>query len=111
MADGDLIKAIKVNSSCKNAEYTSAKTKEIEDFKLPTQNSLRYISIKDEEYRISHICTYDKRHIVDIVRVSDAHSLGRSLFTNSGFYGSARTSTRAQVQRSVRKLLLDLLNK
>ena len=48
-----------------NAEYISAKTKEINSFKLPKQNDSEYIRIKDVEYRISHESTYDKRHIVN----------------------------------------------
>lgn len=94
-----------------SAEYVSAKTKEINSFKLPKQNDSEYIRIKDVEYRISHQSTYDKRHIVDIVRTSDGYSLGRDVFTNSGSYGMATTRTKSQVQRSVRKVLLDLLNK
>ena len=94
-----------------NAEYISAKTKEINSFKLPKQNDSEYIRINDVEYRISHQSTYDKRHIVDIVRTSDGYSLGRDVFTNSGSYGMAITRTKSQVQKSVRKELLNLLNK
>lgn len=94
-----------------NAEYISAKTKEINSFKLPKQNDSEYIRIKDIEYRISHQSTYDKRHIVDIVRTSDGYSLGREVFTNSGSYGMATTRTKSQVQKAIRKELLRLLNK
>lgn len=94
-----------------NAEYVSAKTKEINSFKLPKQNDSEYIRIKDVEYRISHQSTYDKRHIVDIVRTSDGYSLGREVFTNSGSYGMATTRTKSQVQKAIRKELLGLLNK
>lgn len=94
-----------------NAEYVSAKTKEINSFKLPKQNDSEYIRIKDVEYRISHQSTYDKRHIVDIVRTSDGYSLGRDVFTNSGSYGMATTRTKSQVQKAIRKELLRLLNK
>lgn len=94
-----------------NAEYISAKTKEINSFKLPKQNDSEYIRIKDVEYRISHQSTYDKRHIVDIVRTSDGYSLGRDVFTNSGSYGMATTRTKSQVQKAIRKELLRLLNK
>ena len=94
-----------------NAEYISAKTKEINSFKLPKQNDSEYIRIKDVEYRISHQSTYDKRHIVDIVRTSDGYSFGRDVYTNSGSYGMAITRTKSQVQKSVRKELLNLLNK
>ena len=94
-----------------NAEYVSAKTKEINSFKLPKQNDSEYIRIKDVEYRISHQSTYDKRHIVDIVRTSDGYSLGREVFTNSGSYGMATTRTKSQVQKAIRKELLRLLNK
>lgn len=94
-----------------NAEYISAKTKEINSFKLPKQNDSEYIRIKDVEYRISHQSTYDKRHIVDIVRTSDGYSLGREVFTNSGSYGMATTRTKSQVQKAIRKELLRLLNK
>lgn len=94
-----------------NAEYISAKTKEINSFKLPKQNDSEYIRIKDVEYRISHQNTYDKRHIVDIVRTSDGYSLGRDVFTNSGSYGMATTRTKSQVQKAIRKELLRLLNK
>lgn len=94
-----------------NAEYVDQKTKEINSFKLPKQNDSERISINGEDYRVSHAKTGDGRHIVDIIRTSDGYSLGREVFTKSGSYGSARTSTRAQVQRSVRKVLLDLLNK
>lgn len=93
-----------------NAEYISAKTKEINSFKLPKQNDSEYIRIKDVEYRISHQSTYDKRHIVDIVRTSDGYSLGRDVFTNSGSYGMATTRTKSQVQKAIRKELLRLLN-
>ena len=94
-----------------NAEYVSAKTKEINSFKLPKQNDSEYIRIKDVEYRISHQSTYDKRHIVNIVRTSDGYSLGREVFTNSGSYGMATTRTKSQVQKAIRKELLRLLNK
>lgn len=94
-----------------NAEYVSAKTKEINSFKLPKQNDSEYIRIKDVEYRISHQSTYDKRHIVDIVRTSDGYSLGREVFTNSGSYGMATTRTKSQVQKAIRKELLRLLNR
>lgn len=94
-----------------NAEYVDQKTKEINSFKLPKQNDSERISINGEDYRVSHAKTGDGRHIVDIIRTSDGYSLGREVFTKSGSYGSARTSTRAQVQRSVRKVLPDLLNK
>lgn len=94
-----------------NAEYISAKTKEINSFKLPKQNDSEYIRIKDVEYRISHQSTYEKRHIVDIVRTSDGYSLGRDVFTNSGSYGMATTRTKSQVQKAIRKELLRLLNK
>lgn len=93
-----------------NAEYISAKTKEINSFKLPKQNDSEYIRIKDVEYRISHESTYDKRHIVDIIRTSDGYSLGREVFTNGGSYGMATTYTKSQVQKAVRKELLRLLN-
>ena len=94
-----------------NAEYISAKTKEINSFKLPKQNDSEYIRIKDVEYRISHQSTYDKRHIVDIVRTSDGYSLGRDVFTNTGSYGMATTRTKSQVQKAIREELLRLLNK
>lgn len=94
-----------------NSEYISAKTKEINSFKLPKQNDSEYIRIKDVEYRISHQSTYDKRHIVDIIRTSDGYSLGRDVFTNSGSYGMATTRTKSQVQKAIRKELLRLLNK
>ncbi|WP_337672356.1 hypothetical protein [Prevotella sp.] len=94
-----------------NAEYISAKTKEINSFKLPKQNDSEYISINDVEYRISHQSTYDKRHIVDIVRTSDGYSLGRYVFTNTGSYGMATTRTKSQVQKAIREELLRLLNK
>ena len=101
-----------VSASTKyNAEYVSAKTKEINSFKLPKQNDSEYIRIKDVEYRISHQSTYSKRHIVDIVRTSDGYSLGREVFTNSGSYGMATTRTKSQVQKAIRKELLRLLNK
>ena len=93
-----------------NAEYISAKTKEINSFKLPKQNDSEYIRIKDVEYRISHQSTYDKRHIVDIVRTSDGYSLGRDVFTNTGSYGMATTRTKSQVQKAIREELLRLLN-
>ena len=96
-------------SSKYNAEYISAKTKEINSFKLPKQNDSEYIRIKDVEYRISHQSTYDKRHIVDIVRTSDGYSLGRDVFTNSGSYGMATTRTKSQVQKAIREELLRLL--
>lgn len=91
-------------------EYISAKTKEINSLKLPKQNDSVYVSIKDVEYRISHQVSFDKRHIVDIFRTSDGYSLGRGVFTNSGSYGMATTSTKSQVQKAVRKELLMLLN-
>lgn len=94
-----------------NAEYISAKTKEINSFKLPKPNDAEYIRIKDVEYRIGHLRTYDKRHIVDIVRASDGYSLGREVFTDSGSYGMATTRTKSQVQKTIRKELLRLLNK
>lgn len=94
-----------------NAEYISAKTKEINSFKLPKQNDSEYIRIKDVAYRISHQSTYDKRHIVDIVRTSDGYSFGREVFTNSGSYGMATTKTKSQVQKAIQKELLRLLNK
>ena len=94
-----------------NAEYISAKTKEINSFKLPKQNDSEYIRIKDVEYRISHQSTYDKRHIVDIVRTSDGYSLGRDVFTNTGSYGMATTRTKSEVQKAIQKELLRLLNK
>lgn len=94
-----------------NAEYISAKTKEINSFKLPKPNDAEYIRIKDVEYRIGHLRTYDKRHIVDIVRASDGYSLGREVFTDSGSYGMATTRTKSQVQKAIRKELLRLLNK
>lgn len=93
-----------------NAEYISAKTKEINSFKLPKQNDSEYIRIKDVEYRISHQSTYDKIHIVDIVRTSDGYSLGRDVFTNTGSYGMATTRTKSQVQKAIREELLRLLN-
>lgn len=93
-----------------NADYISAKTKEINSFKLPKQNDSEYIRIKDVEYRISHQSTYDKRHIVDIVRTSDGYSLGRDVFTNTGSYGMATTRTKSQVQKAIREELLRLLN-
>ena len=93
-----------------NAEYISAKTKEINSFKLPKQNDSEYIRIKDVEYRISHQSTYDKRQIVDIVRTSDGYSLGRDVFTNTGSYGMATTRTKSQVQKAIREELLRLLN-
>lgn len=94
-----------------NAEYISAKTKEINSFKLPKQNDSEYIRIKDVEYRISHQSTFAKRHIVDIVRTSDGYSLGRDVFTDSGSYGMATTRTKSQVQKAIREELLRLLNK
>lgn len=94
-----------------NAEYISAKTKEINSFKLPKPNDAEYIRIKDVEYRIGHLRTYDKRHIVDIVRASDGYSLGREVFTDSGSYGMATTRTKSQVQKAIRKELLRLLNR
>lgn len=94
-----------------NAEYISAKTKEINSFKLPKPNDAEYIRIKDVEYRIGHLRTDDKRHIVDIVRASDGYSLGREVFTDSGSYGMATTRTKSQVQKAIRKELLRLLNK
>ena len=93
-----------------NAEYISAKTKEINSFKLPKQNDSEYIRIKDVEYRISHQSTYDKRHIVDIVRTSDGYSLGRDVFTNTGSYGMATTRIKSQVQKAIREEVLRLLN-
>ena len=103
--------AVRVHCTKYSAEYVSAKTKEINSFKLPKQNDSEYIRIKDVEYRISHQSTYDKRHIVDIVRTSDGYSLGRDVFTNSGSYGMATTRTKSQVQKAVQKELLKLLNK
>ena len=94
-----------------NAEYISAKTKEINSFKLPKPNDAEYIRIKDVEYRIGHLRTYDKRHIVDIVRASDGYSLGREVFADSGSYGMATTRTKSQVQKAIRKELLRLLNR
>lgn len=94
-----------------NAEYISAKTKEINSFKLPKPNDAEYIRIKDVEYRIGHLRTYDKRHIVDIVRASDGYSLGHEVFTDSGSYGMATTRTKSQVQKAIRKELLRLLNR
>ena len=94
-----------------NAEYISAKTKEINSFKLPKPNDAEYIRIKDVEYRIGHLRTYDKRHIVDIARASDGYSLGREVFTDGGSYGMAATRTKSQVQKAIRKELLRLLNK
>ena len=94
-----------------NAEYISAKTKEINSFKLPKPNDAEYIRIKDVEYRIGHLRTYDKRHIVDIVRASDGYFLGREVFTDSGSYGMATTRTKSQVQKAIRKELLRLLNR
>ena len=94
-----------------NAEYISAKTKEINSFKLPKPNDAEYIRIKDVGYRIGHLRTYDKRHIVDIVRASDGYSLGREVFTDSGSYGMATTRTKSQVQKAIRKELLRLLNR
>lgn len=94
-----------------NSEYVDSKTKEINSFKLPKQNHSEYIRIKDVEYRISHQVSFDKRHIVDIFRTSDGYSLGRDVFTNSGSYGMATTRTKSQVQKTVRKALLNLLNK
>ena len=101
------------NASAKtkySGEYISAKTKEIKSLKLPKQNDSVYVSIKDAEYRISHKVTYDKRHIIDIVRTSDGYSLGHDVFTSGGSYGMAITSTKSQVQKAVRKELLMLLN-
>lgn len=94
-----------------NAEYISAKTKEINSFKLPKANSYEDITIKDIEYRIYHVPSYDGRHIIDVVRTSDGYSFGREVFTNSGSYGMATTYTKSQVQKAVRKGLLNLLNK
>lgn len=94
-----------------NAEYISAKTKEINSFKLPKANSYEDITIKGVEYRINHVPSYDGRHIIDFVRKSDGYSLGREVFTNSGSYGMATTYTKSQVQKAIRKELLRLLNK
>ena len=94
-----------------DGDYISAKTKEINSFKLPKPNDAEYIRIKDVEYRIGHLRTYDKRHIVDIVRASDGYSLGREVFTDSGSYGMATTRTKSQVQKAIRKELLRLLNR
>lgn len=94
-----------------NAEYISAKTKEIESFKLPKQNDFEYININGENYRVKHEKTRDGRHIVDIIRTSDGYSLGRDVFTNSGSYGMATTRTKSQVQKAIREELLRLLNK
>lgn len=94
-----------------NAEYISAKTKEINSFKLPKQNDSERISINGEDYRVSHAKTGDGRHIVDIIRTSDGYSLGREVFTKSSSYGMATTRTKSQVQKAIRKELLRLLNK
>lgn len=94
-----------------NAEYISAKTKEINSFKLPKANSYEDITIKGVEYRINHVPSYDGRHIIDVVRKSDGYSYGREVFTNSGSYGMATTYTKSQVQKAVRKGLLNLLNR
>lgn len=94
-----------------NAEYISAKTKEINSFKLPKANSYEDITIKGVEYRINHVPSYDGRHIIDVVRKSDGYSFGREAFTNSGSYGMATTYTKSQVQKAVRKGLLNLLNR
>ena len=100
------------NASTKyNAEYISAKTKEINSFKLPKANSYEDITIKGVEYRINHVPSYDGRHIIDVVRKSDGYSFGREVFTNSGSYGMATTYTKSQVQKAVRKGLLNLLNR
>lgn len=94
-----------------NAEYISAKTKEINSFKLPKANSYEDITIKGVEYRINHVPSYDGRHIIDVVRKSDGYSYGREVFTNSGSYGMATTRTKSQVQKAIREELLRLLNK
>lgn len=99
------------NNSKGNAEYISTKTKEIEGFKLPRQNNIKYININEENYRVSHNKTRDGRHIVDIIRISDGYSLGRDVFTNSGSYGMATTRTKSEVQKAIQKELLRLLNK
>ena len=98
-------------STKSNAAYISAKTKEINDFKLPGQNDFKYININGENYRIRDSKTSDGRHIVDIIRTSDGYSLGREVFTKSGSYGMATTQTKSQVQKTIRKELLKLLNK
>lgn len=94
-----------------NAEYVDQKTKEINSFKLPKQNDSGRISINGEDYRVSHAKTGDGRHIVDIIRTSDGYSLGREVFTKSSSYGMATTKTKSQVQKTIRKELLKLLNK
>lgn len=94
-----------------NSEYVDSKTKEINSFKLPKQNSSESIRIKDVEYRINHSVTSDKRHIIDIIRTSDGYSLGREVYTSSQSYGMATTRSKSQVQKTVRKELLNLLNK
>lgn len=94
-----------------NAEYISAKTKEINSFKLPKANSYEDITIKGVEYRTYHVPSYDGRHIIEVVRKSDGYSLGREVFTNSDSYGMATTYTKSQVQKAVRKGLLNLLNR
>lgn len=94
-----------------SAEYVSAKTKEINGFKLPGQNDFKYININGENYRIRDSKTSDGRHVVDIIRTSDGYSLGREVFTKSGSYGMATTKTKSQVQKNIRKELLKLLNK
>lgn len=94
-----------------NAEYISAKTKEINSFKLPGQNDFKYININGENYRIRDSKTSDGRHIVDIIRTSDGYSLVHEVFTKSGSYGMATTKTKSQVQKAVQKELLKLLNK
>lgn len=94
-----------------NAAYISAKTKEINSFKLPGQNDFKYININGENYRIRDSKTSDGRHIVDIIRTSDGYSLGREVFTKSGSYGMATTKTKSQVQKAVQKELLKLLSK
>lgn len=99
------------NNSKGNAEYISTKTKEIEGFKLPRQNNVKYININEENYRVIHNKTRDGRHIVDIIRTSDGYSLGRDVFTNSGSYGMATTRTKSEVQKAIQKELLRLLNK
>ena len=98
-------------STKSNAAYISAKTKEINGFKLPGQNDFKYININGENYRIRDSKSSDGRHIVDIIRTSDGYSLAREVFTKSGSYGMATTKTKSQVQKTIRKELLKLLNK
>ena len=91
-----------------NAEYFDKKTKEINSFRLPKQNDFKDIIIAGRVYVVDHQVTSDKRHIIDIVRASDNYLLGREVYTNSGSYGMATTSTKSQVQEAVRKELLSL---